>query len=66
MLQYGLQYGGIFGVDAGTDICHRAFLVNTRYITHVDGNSSACHAGCRMARFSLSARQKHDNVAKIT
>lgn len=29
--------------------CHRAFLVNTRFITHVDGNS----AGCRLHLFSI-------------
>lgn len=29
--------------------CHRAFLVNTRYITHVDGNS----AGCQLHLFSI-------------
>ncbi len=28
--------------------CHRAFLVNTRFITHVDGNS----AGCQLHLFS--------------
>lgn len=29
--------------------CHRAFLVNTRFITHVDGNS----AGCQLHLFSI-------------
>ncbi|MDO5443252.1 MAG: LytTR family DNA-binding domain-containing protein [Bacteroidia bacterium] len=29
--------------------CHRAFLVNTRFITHVDGNS----AGCQVHLFSI-------------
>ena len=29
--------------------CHRAFLVNTRFITHVDGNA----AGCRLHLFSI-------------
>ncbi len=29
--------------------CHRAFLVNTRFITHVDGNS----AGCQIHLFSI-------------
>lgn len=29
--------------------CHRAFLVNTRFITHVDGNSS----GCQLHIFSI-------------
>lgn len=29
--------------------CHRAFLVNTRFITHVDGNS----AGCQLHLFSM-------------
>ena len=29
--------------------CHRAFLVNTRFITHVDGNS----AGCQLHMFSI-------------
>lgn len=29
--------------------CHRAFLVNTRFITHVDGNA----AGCQLHLFSI-------------
>ena len=29
--------------------CHRAFMVNTRFITHVDGNS----AGCQLHLFSI-------------
>lgn len=29
--------------------CHRAFLVNTKFITHVDGNS----AGCQLHLFSI-------------